>query len=151
MNYWSGGILLFVSLVVAGFYVAVSLCRDLTALESVLLQLITLALGTAGSFVLGNLSAQRLSKRHAKSAFRRVSHLYLSLSRLIEMVTKARSSQDFDVSTAAGRALDNVDVIVTEQIYTADDALEDWSDIVPEDLASFRKDLQDRRANSPRN
>lgn len=129
---------------------AVSLNRDLTALESVLLQFITLALGTAGSFVLGNLSAQRLSKRHAKSAFRRVSHLYLSLSRLIEMITNARSSHDFDVSTPTGRTLENVQVIVAEQIYTADDALDDWSDIVPEDLASFRKDLQERRANSPR-
>ena len=142
--------MLFISLVVAAFFVTVSLHRDLTALESVLLQLITLALGTAGSFVLGNLSAQRLSKRHAKSAFRRVSHLYLSLSRLIEMVTKARTSQGFDVNTPAGRALDSVDVIVTEQIYTADDALEDWSDIVPEDLASFRRFLEGRRANSPR-
>lgn len=150
MSYWSGGILIAISLVVAAFYVAVSLNRELTALESVLLQFITLAIGTAGSFVLGNLSAQRLSKRHAKSAFRRVSHLYLSLSRLIEMVTRARSSYGFDVSTPAGRALDNVEVIVTEQIYTADDALDDWSDIVPEDLASFRKDLQDRRANSQR-
>jgi len=131
--------------------VAVSLNRDLTALESVLLQFITLALGTAGSFVLGNLSAQRLSKRHAKSAFRRVSHLYLSLSRLIEMITNARSSRDFDVSTPTGRTLENVQVIVAEQIYTADDALDGWSDIVPEDLASFRKDHQERRASSPRN
>jgi len=38
--------------------------------------------------------------------------------------------------------LDRLDAIVTEQIGTADDALEDWNDVVPEELTSLREQLR---------
>ena len=38
--------------------------------------------------------------------------------------------------------LAKLDAIVTEQLATADDALDDWNDIVPEDVAELKQKLQ---------
>ena len=38
--------------------------------------------------------------------------------------------------------LAKLEAIVTEQLSTADDAIEDWNDIVPEDVAGLKQKLQ---------
>ena len=39
-------------------------------------------------------------------------------------------------------ALARLEEIVTEQLTTADDALDDWNDIVPEDVAELKQKLR---------
>lgn len=131
------------AIIVALIFVVVAAFRDLTALENVLLQVFSLGLGLIGSYVLGRESARdaarEVVKPHARSAFRRLLSLYRSLSRLAYAIETIRS--DCNAHPETIHVLDKLEGIVVEQIATADDALEDWRDIVPEDVAELRAQL----------
>lgn len=146
MNKWAGIILIVVALAVAVFFSYVATCRNLTALENVLLQVFSLGAGLIGSYILGRESASQaardLIKPHARSAFRRLLSLYRSLSRLATAIQTAHQVNHPESTT--NLILDKLEVIVIEQIATADDALEDWRDIVPEDVEEIRSQLASR-------
>ena len=97
--------------------------------------------GLVGSFFFGRQSAREaareLIKPHARSAFRRLLSLYQSLSRV---ATTIESSQNFESPVENQVTLAKLEAIVVEQLASADDAIEDWKDIVPEDV----KDLDQR-------
>lgn len=122
--------------------------RSLTGIESVLLQVFSLGIGLLGSFILGRESAREaakdLVKPHARSAFRRLLSLYRSLSRLAVAIQNARPVNNADPIHPS--VLDRLESLVIEQIATADDALEDWRDIVPEDVEELRAKLVAMRA-----
>ena len=146
MDKRAGIILVAVALAVAIFFSIVATYRNLTGLENVLLQVFSLGIGLIGSYVLGRESAsqaaQELIKPHARSAFRRLLSLYSSLSRLATAIQAAR--QDNNPDPTATLVLDKLEGMVIEQIVTADDALEDWNDIVPEDVKEIRAKLASR-------
>ena len=124
--------------------------RTLSGLESTLWQIFVFAGGLAGSFIFGRRSAREAAremiKPHARSAFRRLLSLYHSLSRA---ATAIESGQISDSHENYQVALARLEEIVTEQLSTADDALEDWRDIVPEDVEELE---QKRRSdNTKRN
>jgi hypothetical protein len=135
------------AVIVAVVFSVVSMYRPLSGLENVLLQIFSLAIGMAGSYVLGRESAsaaaRELVKPHARSAFRRLLSLYSSLSRLALAIQNARPSGD--TASLHVSVLDKLEVMVTEQIVTADDALDDWRDIVPEEVEELRARLAARR------
>lgn len=135
-------LLIVVSLIVAGLFAYVATERTFTNLESVILQSFALGAGLIGSFVFGRQSAREAAreiiKPHARSAFRRLLSLYQSLSRVgstIEASQKSDSPEDHGITLA------KLEAIVIEQLATADDALEDWRDIVPEDVEELRQRL----------
>lgn len=135
-------LLVVASLGVAGLFAYIATERTLTNLESVILQAFALGAGLVGSFVFGRQSAREAAreiiKPHARSAFRRLLSLYQSLSRVgttIEASQKSDSPEDNEVTLA------KLEAIVIEQLATADDALEDWRDIVPEDVEELRQRL----------
>jgi hypothetical protein len=136
MDKRAGIILIVVALAVAIFFFIVATYRNLTGLENVLLQVFSLGAGLIGSYVLGRESAshaaRELIKPHARSAFRRLLSLYRSLSRLLITIRADRQINDSDSVTTS--ILDKLEGIVIEQIATADDAGEDWRDIVPEEV-----------------
>lgn len=75
---------------------------------------------------------------HVQSAFRRLDTLYRSLSRaadVIESPQNADSPEDYKV------ALARLEEIIAQQLMTADDALEDWKDLAPEDVAKLNRKL----------
>ncbi len=129
-------LLIFISVVVAVIFCVISAGRPLTHLEGALLQAFNLGAALGGAYVFGMRSAksaaQEMIKPHARSAFRRVLSLYQSLSRLALAIAQARDSDE--KSEGATPYLDTLEAIVTEQIATANDAIEDWRDIVPEDV-----------------
>lgn len=143
MNKRAGIILVVVALVIAVIFSIVATFRNLTGLENVLLQIFSLGIGLIGSYVLGKESASQaareLIKPHARSAFRRLLSLYRSLSRLAYAIQTARQVNNPDPTTSL--VLDKLEGIVIEQIATADDALEDWRDIVPEDVEELHAKL----------
>lgn len=143
MDKRAGIVLVTGAIIVAVVFVVVAANRDLSALENVLLQVFSLGLGLIGSYVLGRESARdaarEMVKPHARSAFRRLLSLYSSLSRLAYAIQTIRS--DGNVHPETNHVLDKLEGIVVEQIATADDALEDWRDIVPEDVAELRAQL----------
>ena len=130
-----GGVLAVFGIGVAGYYVFISSTRALTHLESVLLQLISLAFSLVGSFVVGSQFSKRIPS--ARSAFRRLQALYRGLSIIAAEIESSRTSKSIEEYR---RVMSLLEGLVRSQLVTADDALEDWKDIVPEDVA----DLQQR-------
>ena len=136
--------LVFVSIVIAMLYVYISLERPLSALEGVLLQIFALVAGIAGSFLLGRNSvadaAKEMIKPHARSAFRRLVSLYEGLSRLAYAIESAKEKA---VNKETNELmLEKFEAIVVEQLSTADDSLEDWGDIVPDEIEELKNRLK---------
>ena len=117
--------------------------RTLNGVESVLWQIFVLVAGLTGSFIAGKQTAREAAseiiKPHARSAFRRLISLYNGLSRAantIESSQSSKSDEDYQVLLA------RLEEIVTAQLTTADDALDDWNDLVPEDVAELKQKLR---------
>ena len=117
--------------------------RTLTGLESILWQIFVFAGGLVGSFIFGRQSAREAAreiiKPHARSAFRRLLSLYQSLSRAATTIESAQISDSHENDQVA---LARLEEIITEQLSKADDALEDWRDIVPEDVEELEQKRQ---------
>ena len=126
---------------IAAMFIFTSSNRTLSTLENTLFQIFTLAAGLVGSYFLGRESAaanaKELMKPHARSAFRRLIALYRGLSRIDGeiQVSRLNLSSDQYLNSCLGK----LEGMVTEQIATAADALEDWNDIVPEEVQELRK------------
>lgn len=135
--------LVLVSTGVSVFVAYTATTRTLNGVESVLWQIFVLVAGLTGSFIAGKQSAREAAKEiikpHARSAFRRLLSLYRSLSWTL---TEIKSSQSSGVQEDFQVVLAKLEAIVTEQLTAADDALEDWNDIVPEDVEELRQKLQ---------
>jgi len=133
------------SFAIAGLfvYMSASTTKPLTTLDNSLFQIFTLAVGLVGSYLFGKESAtenaKELIRPHAKSAFRRVIAIYLGLVRIGQEVQESQLNLSGNVSlhTSFGK----LEGMVTEQIATAADALEDWSDIVPDEVKELRQRL----------
>ena len=117
--------------------------RTLSGLESMLWQIFVFAGGLAGSFIFGRQSAREAAgemiKPHARSAFRRLLSLYQSLRRAanaIESAQQTDSDEDHKVAFA------KLEIIVIEQLAATDDALEEWIDIVPEDVGELTENRE---------
>lgn len=140
---WLPLLLITVAFLVSGISVFIASQRPLTSLENTLLQAFSLAFGIIGSFYFGKQSAtdaaKQIIKPHARSAFRRLISLYESLSRVGAEIENSKNSQ-YEAITIA-----KLEAIVVEQLATADDALEDWRDIVPEEVEELRSKLMTRR------
>ncbi len=136
--------LILISLVIAVSFAYVATTRALTYQESIFLQSFSLLAGLGGSFIFGRQSAREAAreiiKPHARSAFRRLLSLYQSLSRV---ATTIESSQNFESPVENQVTLAKLETIVVEQLASADDAIEEWKDIVPEDVEEL-----DRRFSS---
>ena len=150
------GALIFGSVVLGIVTVWVGTQENPSKLAVSLLQAITLVFGTVGSYILGQdasreaavvsrAAAKESLRLPARSAFRRVLHLYLALgrqraatrdqvanlSRLVESDGKTIQLEHALASLVA------LDYIVVEQIGTGADALEDWRDLVPEEVEAI--------------
>ena len=145
-EYVAPGLLIATSL--AGFvaFAYVAATRPLTDLESVLLQVLAVSTGFTGTFMVGRLSATTAAKGiiepHARSALRRLVSQYQSLHR---MATIIESSHDSNKPDPCQQVLARLGEIAISQIRTADDAIADWEDVVPEDVKELRRVLSSRR------
>lgn len=110
--------------------------RPLTGVEAYGLQVLSLFIGLSGSYIFGKRlsedNVKEMVKPHARSAFRRLISLYRSISRVAAIIAGNESDQ---LKIALIRA------IAIEQIQTADDALEDWRDLVPESVEELRREV----------
>ena len=91
--------------------------------------------GLAGSWILTGLTA----RRHTKSAFRRLRSVSIGLDKISEIARP-------DLSKDPERALDRIAEIAFTNRQSVQDALEDWADLAPQDVAdlrSYRIDGQD--------
>lgn len=121
----AGIVLIIVSLILSAAFVTIAAAvRPLTNLENVIFQIFALGVGLGGSYILGRESAREAAsdiiKPHARSAFRRLLSLYGSLSRLAAVIESSRPVNDTEFLHSS--VLGKLEVIVTEQLVTADDA-----------------------------
>ncbi len=145
LNRVLAGLLVLIAIGISALVVYTTTTRTLTVVESTIWQVFVLTAGLAGSFILGQQSAKEAAreiiKPHARSAFRRLVSLYESLSQAsteIQLTENSESTDDIRVVIA------KLDAIVTEQLTAADDALEDWRDIVPEDVEELKQNLESK-------
>ncbi len=136
-------LLLLFSVVVSVIFAYTATQRTLNGLESMIWQIFAFGAGLAGSFIFGRQSAREAAreviKPYARSAFRRLIFLYLTLQRAataVELAQHSESQENYQVTLA------RLEEIITAQLMTADDALEDWNDIVPEDVEELKQKLQ---------
>ena len=90
---WIVIVLIGLGILVLLILVYIAAIRDLSGLESVLLQIILLAIGSSISFFIGQWSARKAAKPHARSAFRRLLFLYQNLSRAATAIKSSQSSE----------------------------------------------------------
>ena len=139
-------LLLFFSIVVSVILAYTATQRTLTGLESALWQIFVFAAGLSGSFIFGRQSARaaarEILKPYARGAARYLISLYKS-------VLRARSVTSIEVSQDS-KFHENYHVIrayliatFTEQLATADDALENWRDILDEELEDLIEKLRE--------
>ena len=148
INLWGAGVFLVISVGLAITHVVIGSQRALSPLEGIMLQFLLLTFSIIASFVVGRQSAKQagkeLIKPHARSAFRRVMSLYNSLWRLGDAIERGKQEENSEVHKKM--VLEKLQAIVFEQIATADDALEDWRDIVPEDVEEIVRRTEQRRS-----
>ena len=136
---WHSYPLLVLSLGIAVFFVVLSFFRTPTAPETALFQAIILICGLLGSYIFGRnaakIAARDKIKLHARPAFRRVIALYNSLIRL-SIKIEGLKGEKFD------HRLEQIQALVNEHIETGQDTVEDWRDIIPEDVAEIEKRLK---------
>lgn len=135
--------LLAAALIVTIVPAQISFFRALTPLEDSLISGALFYVGLWGSLLLGKLSAKEVGKdlirAQARYAFRRVFGLYQGLSRLASAIADAQQRKSEEVAT-----LDKLQALVTEQIKTADFIIEDWRDLVPEDVNEILHQLNEK-------
>ncbi len=133
-------LLIFVSALLIVWFVDVAEQRDLTQLEIIFFQILILSTSLIGSYQIGRQTskdaAREMIKPHARSAFRRVMSLYRTLSRVATVIAEPDSKND-------AQKLTMIEGIVVEQINTADDALADWQEVIPESTEELRKKMYD--------
>jgi len=139
-------ILLFIlSVLIAVFFIMTASGRRLSDLENILFQIFTLSTGVGSSYLFGKISAKETAleiiKPHARSSFRRLVSLYKSLGRLIQTINDRKSQNDVASYSAV---LDLVEAVAIEQLASAGDAMEDWRDIVPEEVDELMKRIENR-------
>lgn len=144
IKYIIPALLIFIAIAIMFIFLYISSTRTLNSLENILFQVFIFGLGVQGSYIIGKQSAKKAAleiiKPHAKASFRRVHALFLSLSRLLYAIENAREVE----GQQNNAALDMLEAIVIEQVATADDALEDWKDIVPDEVEDVLKRFNNR-------
>lgn len=119
-----------------------STVRTLTGIEVSILQIVALLASLGGSYIFGHRASKESIKEkigmQARSAFRRLMSLYASISSVAIFI---ESEEDIDDSSK----LKVIKAIVDGQINTADDALEDWRDLVPESVEEMKEKLRNSK------
>jgi hypothetical protein len=141
-----GAVVMTLAVMLAGVTVYVGVQKTPNPLAASLLQAITLVFTVAGAYIFGTASAsvaaEEMIRPHVRSAFRRQRNLYMGLGRLESEINLQMSLQS-DVTARLQMAVFRS--MITEMINTADDALEDWRDIVPEDVKQIEDEALRRR------
>ena len=128
---WIVPVLICLGILVLLALIFIAATRTLSSLESVLLQIISLAIGSSISIFGGHQLSQRAGRLHAQSAVRRLSTLCDALHSVLYLILdsqKARVNKNYEVLLA------QLQGIISGQLSAAIDALKDWSDFAPEDV-----------------
>ena len=119
--------------------VLISSERSLTSLEATLLQILIVITSVSSSYLFSQKAAKMAAKPHARSAFLRVTSLYSGLFYIKRNIDRHRLSG----SRVASEVVAIIEAAVDQQVNTAEHALQDWREIIPEEVADFEEKLRE--------
>lgn len=119
------------------FVVITSSKRALTSLEATLLQVVILGTGVSSTYFFSQTAARMAAKPHARSAFLRVASLYSGLFYIKRHIDRHRQSG----SEAGSETIAVIEAVIDQHVRTVEHALEDWREIIPEEVAVLEKNL----------
>ena len=119
----------------ASFAILESSKRALTSLEATSLQVFILVTGVLSSYLFSQKAARMAARPQARSAFRRVQNLYAGLFYVKNLISEQKYTSPKDAS----HVVEIIEAVVDQQVTTVVDALEDWRDIIPEDVAELEE------------
>jgi len=129
--------------VLAVLTVVVGVHQPPNTLATALLQAATFIAGVLAAYIFAKASvavaARELVRPHARSAFRRQRGLYMGLGRLIDEIDIQMANQSDDNYRLGLKVLR---AMITEQVGMSGDALEDWRDLVPDEVAQLERERQ---------
>lgn len=123
----------------------------LTAMESGLLQAISILAGMATSHYFAKVSAKNMVRERAKLALRRISTLYAFFPGHIQSITYKKSLLDSSTKNdkvdarLVEMAINDLIIETNGQIRSVNDAVEDWRELVPdaeEIVQAYREEAQ---------
>ena len=130
---WFGWLLVVGAIAYTTWRIGVESERPVTSAEEAIGELIALIGGIAGSF----LAARSTFRGHARSAFRRLLSMYDGLGEIAKTAV-CETPEEHE------SALARIGAIASVHYGTAWDALEDWSDIAPQQVSALKEDLSRR-------
>jgi hypothetical protein len=137
------GVLLACALIV----IVVSLFQNLLA---GLVEAALLILGLWSSYVLGQSSVTAGDVRpRVRGSYRRMATLYGQLYGLTRLVGNERDALDRDSEGARERAVASLGFIefsIGQNLSVVADAMEDWADMVPDEVSDLRRQMLEARA-----
>jgi hypothetical protein len=129
--------------------------KDMTNRENGLLQFIFFAAGVALSFYFGRQSvveaAQDVLRPHGRKAVRRIVNLAQGITSFATVIREQRSLLADQARASSGQVpfeqveftFNTLDIVVAGQLRTAADAIEDWRDIVPDEVRALEEGAGD--------
>ena len=116
----------------------ISSTRGLNNFENVVLQGLLAGL----SIYAGRRSTQQVTKPHAQSAVRRLSDLYRALYWAVLLIIELLqdpNNEDYKVRLA------RIEGILTTHLPTASNAIKDWNEFAPEDVAESMREFEPKK------
>jgi hypothetical protein len=136
---WPGFFLGLVAAALAVLTVIIGVHTPSNTLATSLLQAATFIIGVLAAYIFAKASAAAaaidLVRPYARSAFRRQRRLYEGLGRLIDEIDLQMSSDDAN----SHPGLRILRAMIIEQVGTSGDALDDWRDLVPDEVAQLER------------
>jgi hypothetical protein len=132
----------------------------LTNLEIGLLQVVFLSISVGTSFLAGRLSLQGALqdaiRPHGAKGIRRIQNLGIGITTFGRVVDLARENIEEATDPSTGTVpsdrvmwtLDTLQILIGRELQTAADAVEDWQDVVPDEIRHLRERAQEGDAAS---
>lgn len=137
---WPGVLVLLLGAALAVITVMVAVHKPPNALASGLLQAFTFIVALIGAYIFAKPVAEAAAKdvitAHARSAFRRQIGLYSGLGRLTDEIDSQVAEAHDENAKLRLRILR---AMIVEQAGMSGDALSDWRDLVPEEVAELEQ------------
>ena len=130
ITFWVGLVWVVGAIAYMAWRVGVQSERLVTSQEEAVGELLALVGGIAGSFM----ASRSALRSHARSAFRRLLSMYDGLGEIARMA-ESETSEEREL------ALAKISAIARVHYQTASDALHDWSDLAPQQVAELRERL----------
>ena len=129
--------------IIGGYWYKAASGSEFSVLESFLWQLFGLVGGVVSSAWLSREMNRGVEKKHARSAFRRLLSLTEQIYKAVNLIEFAQTAKTIDEHKIM---LARLEETVDSQRAMVNDALEDWNDIVPEEIEKIKVEVQNRKA-----